>query len=183
MVGVDGEPNTSEEDQSTGNWWQCIFNVNMAGYDKGWNDFISDDYAYIVELCMYEGIISEVWVDSDAKESDDDETSEPAPVSAPIAMCYTEGLRQPVYAKGLGRELASVLNKLETTLVGSALQKQTSIVEIFAEYKFRVLSRNYFLFLAVVHVLRNLGYNDQMPHDAQVRYKGGSTVPILSLNI
>ncbi|KAH9361025.1 hypothetical protein HPB48_002887 [Haemaphysalis longicornis] len=79
---------------------------------------------------------SDVRGKSDAEESDadDDETSEPAPIiSGPIAMGYIEDLKQLVYAKGLGEEHAAALNKLETALVTSALQKQTAIMDFFAK--------------------------------------------------
>ncbi|KAH9361579.1 hypothetical protein HPB48_001456 [Haemaphysalis longicornis] len=75
----------------------------------------------------------------------DDETSEPAPISAPVAMGYIEDLKQLVYAKGLGEEHAAALNKLETALIKSALQKQTTITDLFAK-KNKCASTSVFFF-------------------------------------
>ncbi|KAK8767349.1 hypothetical protein V5799_005870 [Amblyomma americanum] len=85
---------------------------------NGWNDFISvDDDADTAESCMNKGIVSELRDESDAEESDEDETTEPAPISAPVAMGYIESLRQLTNAKGLGEVHASALNKQETSLI------------------------------------------------------------------
>ncbi|KAK8765187.1 hypothetical protein V5799_032204 [Amblyomma americanum] len=135
------KPDVSEDDQPGEDLWQRVVDSDMWGHDTGWNDFISvDGDAYTAELCTDEGIVSEVRGDSDTEESDEDETSEPAPISVPVGMGYIESLRQLVYAKGLGEEHASALNKLETSLIGSALQKQTSITDFFAKKKFCVLT-------------------------------------------
>ncbi|KAH9366376.1 hypothetical protein HPB48_018137 [Haemaphysalis longicornis] len=66
------------------------------------------------------------------RESDanDDETSEPAPISAPVSMGYIEDFKQLVYAKGLGEDHAA---SLKTALIKSALQKQTAITNLFAK--------------------------------------------------
>lgn len=58
---------------------------------------------------MNEGIIK--WSNSDEEEPDNDETIEPSPISRPVAMCYTEDLRQLGYAKGFGQEHIAALNK------------------------------------------------------------------------
>ncbi|KAH9363820.1 hypothetical protein HPB48_021106 [Haemaphysalis longicornis] len=95
----------------------------------------SMDSARPLSLAVQTGIVNEVRGKSDAEESDadDDETSEPAPISAPIAMGYIPDLKQLVYAKGLGEEHAAALNKLETALIKSARQKHTAITDFFAK--------------------------------------------------
>ncbi|KAH9381012.1 hypothetical protein HPB48_008226 [Haemaphysalis longicornis] len=52
--------------------------------------FVADEDADTAEPCTDEGSVNEVRGKSDAEESDtdDDDTSEPAPISAPIAMGY-----------------------------------------------------------------------------------------------
>ncbi|KAH6927452.1 hypothetical protein HPB50_003630 [Hyalomma asiaticum] len=107
-VGPDADPEASEEDHSGGDL----------------DDFVTaNDDADAAEPCMDEGIVNEVRGKSDSEESDDDddETLEPAPTSVPVAIGYIDSLRQFVYAKGLGEEHAAALNKLETTLIASAL--------------------------------------------------------------
>ncbi|KAH6946119.1 hypothetical protein HPB50_011757 [Hyalomma asiaticum] len=108
----------------------------MGGRDICWDDFVTaDDDADTAEPCTDEGIVNEVRGKSDSEESDDDddETLEPAPTSVPVAIGYIDRLRQLVYAKGLGEEHAVALNKLETTLIASALSKQTCITDFFAK--------------------------------------------------
>ncbi|KAH6947787.1 hypothetical protein HPB50_021427 [Hyalomma asiaticum] len=85
------------------------------------------------ESCMDEGIVNEVRGKSDLEESDDnsDETLEPTSTSAPVVVGYIDSLRQLVYAKGLGEQHADTLNKLETALTTSALQKQMCIMGFF----------------------------------------------------
>ncbi|KAH6934180.1 hypothetical protein HPB50_021482 [Hyalomma asiaticum] len=100
----------------------------MGGRDICWDDFVTaDDDANTAEPCTDKGIVNEVRGKSDSEESDDDdEMLEPAPTSVPVAIDYIDSLRQLVYAKGLDEEHAAALNKLETTLISSALSKQTS---------------------------------------------------------
>ncbi|KAH7984506.1 hypothetical protein HPB52_022144 [Rhipicephalus sanguineus] len=127
-VGADADPEASEEDHSGGDLWQCVVDSDMGGRDICWDDFVmADDDADTAEPCTDEGIVNEVRGKSDSEESDDDddETLEPAPTSVPVAIGYIDSLRQLVYAKGLGEEHAAALNKLETTLIASALSKQT----------------------------------------------------------
>ncbi|KAH7948919.1 hypothetical protein HPB49_003435 [Dermacentor silvarum] len=33
----DGEPDASKEDQSGGDFWQCVVDYNMGSHDIGWN--------------------------------------------------------------------------------------------------------------------------------------------------
>lgn len=116
--------------------WQRVIGSDMGGHDLGWDDFVcAHEDADSAELCTDEGIVNEVRGKSDAEESDadNDETSEPAPISAPVAMGYIEDLKQVVYAKGFGKEHAAALNKLETALIKSALQKETAITDFFAK--------------------------------------------------
>ncbi|KAK8772585.1 hypothetical protein V5799_024172 [Amblyomma americanum] len=114
----DAEPDASEDDQPGGDLWQRVVDYDMGGH--GWNDFISVDDADTAELCTDEDIVSKVRDNSDAEESDEDE----------------ESLRQLVNANGLGEEHASALNKLETSLIKSALQKETSITLFRKEKNF-----------------------------------------------
>ncbi|KAH6936129.1 hypothetical protein HPB50_013554 [Hyalomma asiaticum] len=135
-VGPDADPEVSEEDHSGGNLWQRVVDSDMGGWDVRWDDFVTaDDDADTAEPCTDEGIVNEVRGKSDSEESDDDddETLEPAPTSVPVAIGYIDSLRQLVYAKGLGEEHAVALNKLETTLIASALSKQTCITDFFAK--------------------------------------------------
>ncbi|XP_077559248.1 uncharacterized protein LOC144174411 [Haemaphysalis longicornis] len=124
---VDAKPESepdSSDGQSSGNLRQRVIDSDMGGHDLGWDDFVcADEDADTAEPCTEEGIVNEARGKSDAEESDadDDETSEPAPISAPV------------YAKGLGEEHAAALNKLETALITSALQKQTAIMDFFAK--------------------------------------------------
>lgn len=106
---------------------------------------------------------------SNAEKSDDDETSEPAPLSAPVTMGYTEELRQLVYVKGLGEEHAAALTKLETALIRSAVKKQKSITEFFVKsvFFFAIL---FFKLRSIYYKLMDIG-NEGMPLDAQVHYK------------
>ncbi|KAH9373602.1 hypothetical protein HPB48_014801 [Haemaphysalis longicornis] len=92
----------------------------MRGHDLGWDDFVcANEDTDTSEPCTDEGIVNEVRGKSDAKESDadDDEASEPAPISSPNAMGYIEDLEQLVYTNGLGEEHAAALNKLETAVI------------------------------------------------------------------
>ncbi|XP_037500181.1 uncharacterized protein LOC119374194 [Rhipicephalus sanguineus] len=135
-VGADADPEASEEDHSGGDLWQRVVNSDMGGWDICWDDFVmADDDADIAEPCTDEGIVNEVRGKSNSEESDDDddETLEPAPTSVPVAIGYIDSLRQLVYAKSLGEEYAAALNKLETTLMASALSKQTCLTDIFAK--------------------------------------------------
>ncbi|KAH7951773.1 hypothetical protein HPB52_012849 [Rhipicephalus sanguineus] len=130
------EPEASEEDHSGGDLWQRVVDSDMGGRDICWDDFVmADDDADTAELCTDEGIVNEVRGKSDSEESDDDdnETLEPVPTSVPVAIGYIDSLRQLVYAKGLGEEHAAALYKLETTLIASALSKQTCITDFFAK--------------------------------------------------
>ncbi|KAH7935201.1 hypothetical protein HPB52_004789 [Rhipicephalus sanguineus] len=131
-VGADADPEASEEDHSGGDLWQRVVDSDMGGRDICWDDFVmADDDTDTAEPCMDEGIVNEVRGKSGSEESDDDddETLEPAPTSVPVATGYIDSLRQLVYAKGLGEEHAAALNKLETTLIASALSKQTSSLD------------------------------------------------------
>ncbi|KAH6941761.1 hypothetical protein HPB50_023567 [Hyalomma asiaticum] len=131
-VGPDADPEASEEDHSGGDLWQLVVNSDMGGRDMCWDDFVTaDDDADTAEPCTDEGIVNEVHGKSDSEESDDDndETLEPAPTSVPVAIGYIDSLRQLVCAKGLGEEHAVAFNKLETTLIASALSKQTLLLE------------------------------------------------------
>lgn len=135
-VGPDADPEASEEDHSGGDLWQRVVDSDVGGRDICWDDFVTaDDDADTAEPCTDEGIVNEVRGKSDSEESDDDddETLEPAPTSVPVAIGYIDSLRQLVYAKGLGEEHAAALNKLETTLIASALSKQTCITDFFAK--------------------------------------------------
>ncbi|KAH9371646.1 hypothetical protein HPB48_000500 [Haemaphysalis longicornis] len=126
---VDTQPE-SEHDASD------VIDSDMGDHDLGWDDLVcADEDADTAEPCTDEGIVNEVRGKSDAEESDadDDETSEPAPISAPIAMGYIEDLKQLLYAKGLGEEHAAGLNKLEAAFIMSALQKQRAIIDFFAK--------------------------------------------------
>ncbi|KAH6933435.1 hypothetical protein HPB50_014813 [Hyalomma asiaticum] len=109
----------------------------MGGRDICWDDFgTADDGANTTEPCTDKGIVNEVRGKSDSEESDDDdddETLEPAPTSVPVAIGYIDSLRQLVYAKGLGEEHAAALNKLETTLIASALSKRMCITDFSAK--------------------------------------------------
>ncbi|KAH7964741.1 hypothetical protein HPB49_001088 [Dermacentor silvarum] len=130
----DAEPDASEENQSSGNLGQRVVISNMRGHDIGWDYFISADKdADIVEPCTDKGAICEVWAESNAEESDDVETSEPAPITTPVAMGYIYGLGQLVYAKRLSEDHTSALNKLESAFIRSTLQKQTSTREFIAK--------------------------------------------------
>ncbi|KAH9367982.1 hypothetical protein HPB48_022391 [Haemaphysalis longicornis] len=81
---------------------QCVaasHRLGHGGHDFGWDDFVcADEDADTWEPCMDEGIVKEVLGKSDVEESDadDDETSEPASTSAPIAITYIEDLKQVV---------------------------------------------------------------------------------------
>lgn len=69
----------------------------MGSQYIGSDDFVcADEDADTAEPCTDEGIVNEVRGKSDGEESDggDDETSEPAPISAPVAMGYIEDLKQ-----------------------------------------------------------------------------------------
>ncbi|KAH6923604.1 hypothetical protein HPB50_003230 [Hyalomma asiaticum] len=135
-VGPDADPEASEEDHSGGDLWQRVADSDMGGRDICWDDFVTaDDDADTAEPCTDEGILNEVRGKSDSAESDDDddETLEPVPTSVPVAIGYIDSLRQLVYAKGLGEEHAVALNKLETTLIASALSKQTCITDFFTK--------------------------------------------------
>ncbi|KAH6947022.1 hypothetical protein HPB50_016724 [Hyalomma asiaticum] len=135
-VGPDADPEASEEDHSGGNLWQRVVDSDVGGRDICWDDFVTaNDDADTAEPCTDVGIVNEVRGKSDSEESDDDddETLEPAPTSVPVAIGYIDSLRQLVYAKGLGEEHAAALNKLETTLIASALSKQTCITDFFAK--------------------------------------------------
>ncbi|KAH6945491.1 hypothetical protein HPB50_008758 [Hyalomma asiaticum] len=135
-VGPDADPEASEEDHSGGDLWQRVVDSDKGGRDICWDDFVTaDDDADTAEPCKDEGIVNEVRGKSDSEESDDDddEALEPAPTSVPVAIGYIDSLRQLVYAKGLGEEHAVALNKLETTLIASALSKQTCITDFFVK--------------------------------------------------
>ncbi|KAH9360057.1 hypothetical protein HPB48_020283 [Haemaphysalis longicornis] len=106
------------------------------GRDLCLDDLIcADEDADTAEPCTVEGIVNEVRGKGDAKESEADnvETSEPAPISAPVAMGYMEDLKQLVYAKGLGGGHVAALKELGTALIKSALQTQTAITDFFAK--------------------------------------------------
>ncbi|KAH7936004.1 hypothetical protein HPB52_016375 [Rhipicephalus sanguineus] len=127
---------TYADDHSGGDLWQRVVDSDMGGRDICWDDFVmANDDANTAEPCTDEGIVNEVRGKSDSEESDDDddETLEPAPTSVPVAIGYIDSLRQLLYAKGLGEEHAAALNKLETTLIASALSKQTCITDFFAK--------------------------------------------------
>ncbi|KAH9372060.1 hypothetical protein HPB48_019003 [Haemaphysalis longicornis] len=87
----------------------------MGGHDLGWDDFAcADEDADTDEPCTDEGIVNEMRGKSHAEESDADdyETTEPSPISAPIAMGCIEDPKQLFYTKGLREELAAALNNL-----------------------------------------------------------------------
>ncbi|KAH6939522.1 hypothetical protein HPB50_019013 [Hyalomma asiaticum] len=138
-VGPDADPEASEEDHSGGDLWQRVVDSDMGERDICSDDFITaNDDADTAEPCTDEGIVNEVHGKSDSEESDDDddETLEPVPKSMPVAIGYIDSLRQLVYAKGLGEEHAAALNKLETTLIASALSKQTCITDFCKKINF-----------------------------------------------
>ncbi|KAH9362838.1 hypothetical protein HPB48_015199 [Haemaphysalis longicornis] len=88
---VDTQPE-SEPDASD------VIDSDMEGHDLGWADFVcADEDADTALLCTDEGIVNEVRGKSVTEESDadDGETSEPARISAPIAMGYVEDLFTP----------------------------------------------------------------------------------------
>ncbi|KAH9372939.1 hypothetical protein HPB48_019264 [Haemaphysalis longicornis] len=95
---VDTQPG-DEPDASVGqsgsDLWQRVIDSEIGGHDLGWYDFVcADENADTAEPCKDQGIVNEVLGKSDAEESDadDDETSDPAPISAPVAMGYMEDL-------------------------------------------------------------------------------------------
>ncbi|KAH9360479.1 hypothetical protein HPB48_009658 [Haemaphysalis longicornis] len=128
----EAKPDASDG-QSRGDSWHRVIDSDMGGHDLRSDDLVcADEDADTAEPCTNEGIVNEVRGKSDALESDedDDETSERAAINAPSAMGYIEDLKQLVYAKGLSKEHAAALNKVETAFIKSALPNQTAITDV-----------------------------------------------------
>ncbi|KAH9379433.1 hypothetical protein HPB48_007891 [Haemaphysalis longicornis] len=93
----------ASDGQSGGDLWQRVIDSDMGGggHDLRWDDLVcADDDADTLKSCSDEGIGKEMRGKSDSEElgADDDETSEPAPISQPVATRNIEDLlKQLVY--------------------------------------------------------------------------------------
>ncbi|XP_072140427.1 tigger transposable element-derived protein 6-like [Dermacentor andersoni] len=125
----------TEQSQPDDDLWRRVVDANLACCDLDWQDFVDvDDAAEVAESFCDETAVREVRASSDAEASDDDnDPSEPAPVSATTAVSHIEALRNLVYFKALGDEHIAALNKLETAVIGCALTRQTTITDFFSQ--------------------------------------------------
>lgn len=116
--------------------WRCITDGELAGPDVAWDDFIhADDDADIAEPCTDESIIRKVQALFDTQECDDEAEesveSPPATASASTVINYITSLRGLVCSRASGNEHMSVVNKLESGMIGSILHKQACITNLF----------------------------------------------------
>ncbi|KAH9379869.1 hypothetical protein HPB48_006115 [Haemaphysalis longicornis] len=116
----EAEPDASDG-KSVGDLWKPVIDSDMGGGDLRWDGFVcADDDADTVKPCSGEGSGNEVRGKSDSEELDayDDQMSEPAPISAPVAILYIDDpFKQLVCGEGLGEEHMAALNKPETILI------------------------------------------------------------------
>ncbi|XP_072140170.1 uncharacterized protein [Dermacentor andersoni] len=114
----------TQQSQPDDDLWRRVVDANLAGCNLDWQDFVDvDDAAEVAESFCDENAIREARASSDAEALDDDsDPSEPAPISTTTAVSHIEALRNLVYFKALDDEHIAALNKLETAVIGCALE-------------------------------------------------------------
>lgn len=117
--------------------WKRVVDAELAGPDVAWEEFrYADDDVEIAEPCTDEGIVREVQAlhDSNAsgdEDDGDDMESPPEIVSVSTALSYIASLKELVCRRDMGGDHVAALNRHESAVLSSALQKQMRIINFF----------------------------------------------------